>query len=153
MPVFVAETVVACPPDKVFDFLARPANLALVSPPELHLRLVEGPERLALGARITVQGSKFGIPQKITSEVTAFEEGVQFTDGQVQGPFGKFVHTHRVEPADGGSRITDRIEYEAPGGLIGLILTESRIRQDLEALAEYRGRRFKELLEAPSTTT
>jgi ligand-binding SRPBCC domain-containing protein len=150
MPVFESETVLACLPETVFDFLARPANLARVSPPELHLRLVEGPERLALGARITVQGSKFGVPQKVVSEVTAFEEGMQFTDTQVQGPFGRFVHTHRVESAEGGTRIFDRIEYEAPGGLLGLLLTNQRIQQDLEALAIYRAKRFKELLEAPS---
>jgi ligand-binding SRPBCC domain-containing protein len=148
MPVFEWETVLACPPGKVFDFLARPANLALVSPPELHLKLVDGPERLSLGARITARGSKLGIPQSITSEVTVFEEGVTFTDEQVRGPFGKFVHTHRVEPTPGGTRMSDRIEYEAPGGLIGLYLTETRIRKDLEALAAHRAKRFKELLEA-----
>jgi ligand-binding SRPBCC domain-containing protein len=150
MPVFEAETFLACPPDKVFDFLIRPANLALVSPPGLHLRLLDGPERLALGARITVQGSKFGIPQKITSEVTAFEEGVSFTDAQVQGPFQRFVHTHRVEPSPGGTRMLDRFDFEAPGGLVGLILTDNRIRQDLEAVAAFRTKRFKELLETPS---
>ena len=53
MPIFEAETLVTGPPDKVFDFLVRPANLLQVSPPELHLRLVEGPERLSLGARYT----------------------------------------------------------------------------------------------------
>jgi ligand-binding SRPBCC domain-containing protein len=147
MPVFETETLLACPPAAVFDFLARPANLARVSPPELHLKLVDGPERLALGARITVQGSKFGIPQKITNAITAFEEGVSFTDAQVQGPFAKFIHTHRVESAAGGTRMLDRIEYEAPGGLIGLLLTNDRIRKDLEVLAAYRTRRFKELLE------
>ena len=150
MPVFEAETILACQPEKVFDFLARPANLALVSPPELHLRLVEGPDRLGLGDRITIQGSKFGIPQKITSEVTVFEEGVSFTDAQVQGPFGRFVHTHRVEAVPGGTRVLDRFEYEAPGGLVGLILTDSRIRQDLEAVAAHRSKRYKELLETPS---
>ena len=150
MPVFEAETVLACPPAQVFDFLARPANLALVSPPELHLRLVDGPDRLALGSRITIQGSKFGIPQKITSAVTAFEEGVSFTDTQVQGPFQSFVHTHRVEPTPGGTRVLDRIEYEAPGGMLGLVLTNNRIRQDLAAVAAFRTKRFKELLEVPS---
>jgi ligand-binding SRPBCC domain-containing protein len=147
MPVFETETLLACPPAAVFDFLARPANLVLVSPPELHLKLVDAPERLALGARITVQGSKFGIPQKITNEITAFEEGVSFTDTQVQGPFARFVHTHRVEAVPGGTRMLDRIEYEAPGGLVGLLLTNDGIRKDLEALAAYRTRRFKELLE------
>ena len=149
MPVFEADTFLACPPERAFDFLTRPTNLDLVTPPDLNLKLVDGPERLALGARLTARGSKFGIPQTITSEVTAFEEGVAFTDVQVSGPFGKFVHTHRVEPASEGAKMTDRFEYESPGGLIGLYLTNDRIRRDLEALVEYRTAKFKEILEGP----
>jgi ligand-binding SRPBCC domain-containing protein len=147
MPVFETQVVVAAPPQAAFDFLANPANLALVTPPDLNLKLVDGPPRLSLGARITARGSKFGIPQMIVSEVTAFEDGVTFTDAQVSGPFGKFVHTHSVEAVPEGTRITDRIEYESPGGLIGLYLTNDRIRRDLEALAEFRAQRFKELLQ------
>ena len=147
MPVFEAVTVLACPPQTVFDFLARPANVVLVTPPDLHLRLIDGPERLSLGAKITARGRKFGIPQTITSEVTAFDERVGFTDAQVSGPFGKFVHSHRVEPIPEGTRMTDTFEYESPGGLIGLYLTNDRIRRDLETLAEYRTRKFKEILE------
>jgi ligand-binding SRPBCC domain-containing protein len=147
MPVFETETFLSCPPAAVFDFLARPANLLLVSPPDLNLKFVAGPERLALGSKITVQGSKFGIPRKITNEITAFEEGVTFTDAQVEGPFKSFVHTHRVEAAPGGTRMHDRIEYEAPGGLVGMFLTNDRIRKDLEGLAEFRTQRFRELLE------
>lgn len=147
MPMFEAVTVLGCSPQEVFDFLARPANLALVSPPKLHLKLLDGPERMRLGSRMTAQGNKFGIPQSITSEVTAFEEGVAFTDTQVSGPFGTFVHTHRVEPAPKGTIMTDTIDYATPGGLIGLYLTNDRIRRDLEELVAYRTQRFKELLE------
>ena len=43
---------------EVFDFLARPANVVRVSPPDLHLRLVEGPERIELGSRITWKGRR-----------------------------------------------------------------------------------------------
>jgi len=146
MPVFETDVVVSCAPEKAFDFLVRPANLLLVSPPEFQLKLIDAPERLALGSRITFQGSKFGIPQKITNEVTVFEEGVTFTDRQVSGPFGKFEHTHRVEADGAGARLKDRIEYQAPGGLVGLFLTNDNIRQHLESLAAFRNDRFRELL-------
>jgi ligand-binding SRPBCC domain-containing protein len=146
MPVFETDVTVSCSPERAFDFLVRPANLLLVSPPEFHLKLIEAPERLALGSRIIFQGSKFGIPQKITNEVTAFEDGTSFTDWQVAGPFGKFEHTHRVEADGAGSRLLDRIEYEAPGGLVGLFLTNDKIRQHLESLAAFRNERFRELL-------
>jgi hypothetical protein len=40
----------------------------------------------------------------------------------------------------------DRIEYQAPGGLVGLFLTNDKIRQHLESLAAFRNDRFRELL-------
>ena len=53
-----------------------------------YVPLVEGPEQLSLGSRITVQGRRWGIPQRIVSEVTAFEPNVRFVDEQRQGPRG-----------------------------------------------------------------
>jgi ligand-binding SRPBCC domain-containing protein len=146
MPVFESAVDLACSPQQAFEFLARPANLLLVTPPDVNMTLVDAPERLTLGSKITAKVSKFGVPQKITNEVTAFEEGVGFTDVQVSGPFKKFEHTHRVEPAGSGTRIFDRIEYEAPGGLVGLLLTNKKIQEYLETLDAYRAKRFKELL-------
>ena len=42
---------------------------------------------------------------------------------------------------------TDRIEFEAPGGVLGLMLSADRIRADLERVFAYRSERFRELLE------
>lgn len=146
MPVFESAVNVACSPERAFEFLARPANLLLVTPPDVSMTLLDAPERLTLGSKITAQVKKFGVPQKITNEVTAFEEGVGFTDVQVSGPFKKFEHTHRVEQTVDGTRIIDRIEYEAPGGLVGLLLTNKKIHEYLETLDAYRAERFKDLL-------
>src|SRR5437588_7100798 len=83
MPVFEHVTALACPPARLFDFLARPANLVQVWPPELHAKVTDASERFTLGSRFTVRVRRFGIPQSITSEITAFEDGVGFTDAQV----------------------------------------------------------------------
>jgi len=147
MPVFEHVTALACPPARLFDFLVRPANLVQVWPPELHAKVTEAPERFALASRFTVAIRRFGIPQSITSEITAFEEGVSFTDVQVKGPFAKLIHTHRVEPDGAGCKMLDRIEYEAPGGLLGLYLTNDRIREDLESSFRFRDERFRAILE------
>jgi ligand-binding SRPBCC domain-containing protein len=146
MPRFETVTDLACPIERVWEFLCRPANLVLVSPPELHLRLVEGPEQLSLGARITIAGRRWGIPQRIVSEVVAFEPNVLFVDEQREGPFRKFTHMHRLEPLSGGTRMLDRIDFEAPGGVLGLILTPGRIERELQSVFELRTRKFKELL-------
>lgn len=149
MPVFEATTELPCPPRTAFEFLTHPANLPKVSPPELHVQVLDAPERLALGARFTVKARRFGIAQTMVSEITAFEEGVSFTDEQRQGPFGKFVHTHRVEEMPGGCRLTDRIEFKPPGGLLGLIATAGLIESELRKSFAYRTEKIREYLSPP----
>lgn len=146
MPVFESITQLDCSPESAFDFISRPANLALVMPPEMNIKLIDPPERVALGCRIKGKASRFGIQQTIVTEVTEFEDGVGFVDEQVEGPFAKMVHTHRVEPHDGGTQLTDRIEFEAPGGALGWILTEDRILRELKTLAAFRSAKYQEHL-------
>jgi ligand-binding SRPBCC domain-containing protein len=146
MPVFEASQTFARPVAEVFDFFCTPANLPKVSPPELHMAVAEGPERLALGERLTVKGRRWGIPHSVTSKVIEFEPNVRFVDEQVQGPFRRFVHTHLFESLpDGGTRITDRIEYEKPGGALGLIVTQAFIEKDLRWVFDYRRQKLAEL--------
>jgi ligand-binding SRPBCC domain-containing protein len=136
----------ARPVAEVFDFFAQPANLVRVSPPELHMRLVEGPERLALGSRITLKGRRWGIPHRVVSEVTAFEPGVRFVDEQRRGPFARWVHSHRFEAVPEGTLVHDQIEFEPPGGVLGLLITARRIESELAAIFAYREKKLRELL-------
>ncbi len=146
MAVFESVQVYPKPVDETFAFFLDPHNLVRVSPPELHLRLEDEPPRLALGTRLVLRGSRWGIPQRIVSEVTAFEPNVSFTDEQREGPFGKWVHTHRFEPVPKGTRVIDTIEYEPPAGLMGLFVTPHMIETDLKWIFAFRVRRLTELL-------
>jgi ligand-binding SRPBCC domain-containing protein len=146
MPGFEASHVLPRPVEEVFDFFRRPANLIRVSPPELHMSLVEGPTEVELGSRVVIRGRRWGIPQRMVSEITAFEPPVAFTDTQVEGPLLKWVHTHRFEAVPGGTRVIDRIEYEPPGGVLGLVVTAGSIQRDLQWIFEYRAKKAAELL-------
>ena len=146
MPVF--ECVMHFPHsvEEMFDFFCRPANLITLSPPELHLQLVDGPERIELGSRITFKGRRWGVPQTFVSEIRAFEPSATFTDVMIKGPFGKWEHTHGFAAADGGTRVTDRIDYEPPGGLLGLVATPTHVARDLERAFAHRVQKLQELL-------
>jgi ligand-binding SRPBCC domain-containing protein len=147
MPVFEATQTFSRPVAEVFDFFCRPANLVRISPPELHLALVEGPERVELGSRIVLKGRRWGISQRVVSQITAFEPEVSFADEQVEGLFRLWKHTHRFEALpEGGTRTTDSIEYESPGGALGLIVTNRFIDNDLRWVFDYRHQRLSELL-------
>jgi ligand-binding SRPBCC domain-containing protein len=152
MPVVEHVTELRCPPAVVFEFLSHPANLLKVSPPDMHLKLIAAPERVAVGVRVTVRARRWGISRSITNEVTALEPETLMIDEQREGPFGRFVHTHRMEPTPAGTRLTDRVEFEPPGGFLGLILTAARVERELREMFEFRDRRFRELLEESAGT-
>jgi uncharacterized protein (TIGR01777 family) len=64
-----------------------------------------------------------------------------FQDAQVDGPFARWIHTHRFEPA-GPSACTleDHIEYALPLGAIGSLLGDAFTRATLDATFAYRHR-------------
>jgi ligand-binding SRPBCC domain-containing protein len=138
MPRFESVIRLPRPIAEIFDFFRQPANLLQVTPPDMNLRLLEGPERLQLGSRLVIELRRWGISQRIESAVTIFESEVIFADEQVKGPFRKWVHTHRFASEGGRTRVTDEIEFEAPGGMLGLIVTVPFIERDLHRAFAYR---------------
>lgn len=67
------------------------------------------------------------------------EEGGEFTDDQVSGPFASWVHRHSVQ-AIGPSRcvLEDRIDYTLPLGAIGSALGGGHVRRKLARMFDYR---------------
>jgi ligand-binding SRPBCC domain-containing protein len=82
----------------------------------------------------------------MVGDVTAFEPPAAFADTQVEGPFRKWVHAHRFEAVDGATRVSDRVEYEPPGGMLGLVATAAMIERDLKWMFECRTAKSAELL-------
>jgi len=146
MPTFETEHRLPRPVAEVFEFFLRPANLPRLAPPELQLRVEEGPALLVLGSRVTVTGRRRGVPQRIISEVTALEPGARLVVEQRAGPFRRWVHLHRFAAVPGGTRVAERIEFEPPGGLLGLVVTAAVVEAELRWAFEYRAKVLKELL-------
>jgi ligand-binding SRPBCC domain-containing protein len=149
--VFEAMMELRCSAEALFDFLSRPANLPKISPPDWQLQLLEGPEVCRLGSRIVLQTRRGGMPQRIVSEITAFEPQALLVDEMREGPFRKLIQSRALQANGESVAMTDRIEFEPPRGLLGLVLTAQRIEKDLAALHEYRKQRFQELLEPART--
>ena len=146
MAIFEYVTDLDCDIDWLYDFLIHPANAVLVTPPQLKPRLLEGPERLEVGSRLTMQIRRFGLPQTMHVEVKRLEPGRLLQDDQVKGPFRRWSHTHTLQPlGPGRTRMIDRIEFEKPAPPLGWLVTESFIRRDLEAMFRHREQRFREL--------
>lgn len=147
MEVFEVRLTVPCSAETAFDFIVRPENIGKISPPEVSLAFVSVPDRYAMGSRVTFKVQAFGLIRELEHEVVAFDEPHSFVEHQISGPFQMWVHEHRFEPAgDGRVVIIDRIEFEKPGGAVGLIMTANRIRENLEDAFDYRHEQLEQLL-------
>lgn len=123
----------------LFDWHARPGAFERLGPPWEDTRLLERSGGLEVGAR-TVVRVKVGPVSRVWSSVhTAYEDGALFRDEQQEGPFARWVHTHRFLP-EGPSRsvLEDEVEYELPLGALGSAFGSGTARERLRRLFDYR---------------
>jgi len=144
---FEASSDFPCEPQVVFDFLIRPANMLRLAPPELQIRLVDGPEVVQLGSRITLEARHFGIRQRLALEVVEFDSDRLLTDEQREGPFGFYRHRRQIEPQGDGSRMMEVVEFRPPGGMMGMLLSADRLYRYIADLHEHRTQALRRLLE------
>jgi ligand-binding SRPBCC domain-containing protein len=147
MPQFEAKVKVSRPPAEVFDFIIRPANILLISPPETALNYIDSPEAVSEGSVVEFELGGFGPPQRITHEITDFESPSRFTETQISGPLQMWVHRHEFQACEEGTLVVDQIEFEPPGGMIGFLVTADRILESLKKNFSHRHSELKRLLE------
>jgi ligand-binding SRPBCC domain-containing protein len=128
-------TLIAAPRARVFD-LARSIDLHVASTDGTHERAVAGVTSglIAGGQEVTWEARHFGVMQRFSSRITAFDPPRHFQDTMVRGAFSQFVHDHLFDEAgDGQTTMSDRLVFAAPLGLLGRIV-------DRLLLASYLGR-------------
>jgi ligand-binding SRPBCC domain-containing protein len=130
---------------RVFDFFRRPANLLVVSPPDLQLRLLSAPDVLQRGARVIVQLRRWGLTRRVVTEVVSLEERALVVEVRREGLFSSWSRTQRFEAlGDGGTRLTEQVDYELPTGLLGKMLTTTLIERELRQAFAYRATKLAE---------
>ncbi len=147
MPVFETSVTLDCPRERAFEFLLRPANVALISPPDLGLAFTSAPDVVELGSRIEFRIQGFGQVQTLVHEITHLVHPEQIVETQVRGLFSRWVHEHSFEATPEGTVIvTDRIDFQPPTGLLGFLVTANRILEQLEEGFEHRHEQLQKLL-------
>lgn len=128
------------PRDEVFAFFADAHNLEAITPAFLRFRITtEGPIAMAEGARIAYRLSLFGVPFGWRTRIEVWEPGIRFVDVQLAGPYRRWRHLHAFEDAPGGTRMTDRVEYELPLGPLGAVAHALFVKRALARIFDHRG--------------
>lgn len=146
MAVLEYEVTLPCTVEGLFNFLTRPANVSRVSDPSLGIKFTSAPETLQLGSKVDFQIVTFGQVVKSTHAIIEFQKPQLIVEQQVSGPMKAWTHRHIYTPAEGGVRKQDIVEFTLPGGLIGLLLSEDKVRDHLEDGFFYRDQKLRDLI-------
>ncbi len=129
--------------DETFAFFADPRNLEAITPPWLHFRILEAPDRLERGSFLRYRLRLYGIPVRWSTEIESWQPPRGFSDRQLRGPYLLWLHTHRFTPVAAGTEIYDSVRYRVPGGSFA---PTRIVRRLVEEIFDYRAERLRELL-------
>ena len=131
----------------LWKFISVPQNLNKITPPDMAFEIIgEPPEKTYAGLLLEyrVKVPLLGWSTWLT-EIKYVEEGVSFMDEQRVGPYKLWLHTHKLEDVDGGTRMTDNIRYLVPFGPIGLLANAVFVGRTLRRIFDYRRVKMEEI--------
>jgi ligand-binding SRPBCC domain-containing protein len=132
--------------DEAFAFFADALNLETITPPWLRFRILEAPAKLERGSLLVYRLRLFGLPIRWRTEIAEWRPPHCFVDVQLQGPYRRWEHTHRLRRVDGGTEIADRVVYRLPFEPLAGLLAPVTVRRWLTAIFDHRARRIEALL-------
>lgn len=149
MAAFRIVTTIAAPIEVCFD-LARDIDFHTRSLGETGERAVAGCTTglIGMGESVTWEAKHLGVRQRLTAEVTAFDRPAYFRDVMTRGAFKSFAHDHRFEARDGGTVMTDEVEFRSPLGPLGRLVDWLFMAGYLRRLLEGRCQALKREAEA-----
>jgi ligand-binding SRPBCC domain-containing protein len=149
MLTFEKSVILDWPVEEVFAFHERPDALALLSPPFPPVKLVKRTGMgIEAGSRVEL---RVGVLRWIAHH-TQYERNRLFVDEQVAGPFAHWVHRHEFEALGQKTRLTDRIEFQLPGGAVGNALLGWAAQLTLRNMFAHRHRATREALGGAKST-
>jgi len=148
MPIIQIVTIVRATPERCFD-ASRDLDLHLESMGHTGERAVAGRTSglIELGEQVTWEARHFGIRQRFTSQITAFDRPRHFQDSMLRGAFRSFVHDHYLEACAEGTRMKDVLTFRSPFGIVGAIVDRLVMTRYLTRLLTRRNEAVKAAIE------
>jgi uncharacterized protein (TIGR01777 family) len=138
--VFSRSLTIPASPEEVFAWHARPGALQRLTPPWEHIDIEGDVGPLENGSRTTFRIGAGPMRPLWVAEHYDVNPPKSFGDRQIEGPFTRWEHEHRIEPRRDGCVLEDRIEYVLPLGSFGRRMAGSWVRRKLARTFVYRHR-------------
>ena len=137
--VFSRKAALPVPAEEAFAWHERPGALERLIPPWEDVRVVSHGDGLRNGSRVVMVIRQGPLRIRWVAEHCDYQNGRQFRDIQVEGPFKHWGHTHTfLEEMPEGSALEDRVEYRLRGGAIGKLAAGRAVRTKIARMFAYR---------------
>ena len=140
---FKTQRTVERPLTEVFSFFSNAHNLAAITPPKLHLKiLTPAPIEMFPGTLIDYQLKLHGIPLRWQTEIIEWNPPHGFVDVQRRGPYRLWRHTHTFAETGDGVVVDDLVEYAVWGNQL---IDKFFVRPDIKKIFAYRSEQLDEI--------
>ena len=148
MPVINLETYIKSTIKICFD-LSRSIDLHKISTAKSKEEAIDGTVNglINFGEFVTWQAFHFGIKQKLTSKITAFDYPHHFRDEQQKGAFKYIIHDHYFISDGSNVIMKDVFSFKSPLGFIGATVDKLILTHYLEKLLTERNNIIKDFAE------
>ena len=149
MTVIELTTQINAPIERVFD-LARSIDAHTASTSQSKERAVAGRKEglMEQNETVTWEATHFGVKQKLTARMTTLEKPKVFIDEMTKGAFSIMKHTHRFKEKENGTEMSDRFEFEAPLGTLGLLAEKLFLKKYMKSFLLKRNKGLKQMAES-----
>ena len=135
-------------PDRAWEFFSSPANLPLITPPEMDFQIIspyQG-DRIYAGQLIEYKLRPLpGIRVYWMTEITHVMDRVYFVDEQRFGPYSLWHHQHHFKEVEGGVEMMDIVHYKVSFGFLGDLADHLFVKRQLEKIFTYRRLKVNEI--------
>lgn len=148
MPTIQLQTIIKSSIQICFD-LSRSIDLHQISTKHTKEIAIDGCTSglIGLDEFVSWQAVHFGVRQKLTTKITAFESPFYFRDEQVRGIFKFMTHDHYFQEEDGFVVMNDTFVFESPLGIFGKIADKLFLTRYMTGLLQKRNQTIKNFAE------
>ena len=141
------EQVITAPVEKVWEYFCDPKNLNAITPPDMNFDIVQGGDTAMYEGQMIEYRVEFirGVRSLWLTEIAHVREREYFVDEQRIGPYRFWYHEHIFEKTAVGTKMTDRVTYVVPFGILGDAVNTFWIAKRLKYIFDFRRGKIVEL--------
>lgn len=150
MTTIIITTKIKAQIETVFD-VSRNIDIHLLSAIQTNEKAIDGRTSglIELNEAVTWSGKHFGINLLHKSRITQFNFPTYFVDEMEEGHFKSFKHEHFFQTEGEFTVMIDRLDYETPFRILGVIFDRIVLKKYLTNFIKTRNKILKKIAENP----